>query len=68
MFLFSTRKTRERLKRAELAASAADIAAFEASQLAEVAAEERATARSPAEMAEAESRSSAERQRSTPAV
>jgi hypothetical protein len=49
-------------------ASAANIAAFEATQLAKVVADERAAARSPAELVEAESRSSAERQRSTPAV
>jgi hypothetical protein len=68
MFLFSTRTARERLKQAELMASAANIAAFEATQLAKVVADERAAARSPAELVEAESRSSAERQRSTPAV
>ena len=66
MVLLSTRRARERLKQAELTASAANIAAFEATQPAKVAAAERAAARSPAELAEAESRSSAERQRSTP--
>jgi hypothetical protein len=70
MSLFSTRRTRERLKEAELTVqrSTENIAAFEASQLAKLAADERAAARSPDELAEAESRSGAERQRSTPAV
>ena len=70
MPFFSTRRTRERLKQVELMAqrSTANIAAFETSQLAKLAHDERSAARSPVELAEAESRSSAQRQRSTPAV
>jgi hypothetical protein len=70
MSFFSTRRTRQRLKQAEFVAqrSTANIAAFEASQLAKLVDDKRAAARSPVELAEAESRSSAQRQRSTPAV
>ena len=69
-FFFSMRRTRERLKQAELMAqrSTANIAAFDARQLAKLADDERAAARSPLELTEAESRSSAQRQRLTPAV
>jgi hypothetical protein len=66
MFLFSARTKRWRLKQAALAEER--WAAFETAQLVKRAAEDNARARSPAELAEAESRSSAQRQKATPAV
>jgi hypothetical protein len=65
LYLFSTRRTRERAKRTAFEAKIAD---FEATQLAMRVADEEAAARSPAEKSEAQSRSPAERRKSTPAV
>lgn len=66
MFLFSTRMKRERLKQAALTAQR--MAAFPAAHLVQRATEDTAMARSPAQLAEAESRSMAQRQKATPAV
>jgi len=65
LHLFSTRRTRERAK---LAAFDAKIADFQTVQLALRVASEKAEAISPAEKSEAQSRSSAERRKFTPAV
>jgi hypothetical protein len=71
LHLFSTRRTRERAKQAALHAQYSSvetkIAAFQADQLAIRIADEDAAGRSPAEKSEAQSRSSAERRKSTPA-
>jgi len=72
LHLFSTRRTRERMKQAALLAESSSvetkIAAFQADQLAMRVADENAAGRSPAEKSEAQSRSSAERRKFTPAV
>jgi hypothetical protein len=73
LHLFSTRRTRERLKQAALrtecsSSESARIADFQAAQLAVQIAQEEAAAMSPGEKSEAQSRSDAERRRSTPAV
>jgi len=65
LHLFSTRRTRERAKRAAFDVKIAD---FQATQRAMRIADEEAAARSPAEKSEALSRSPAERRKSTPAV
>jgi hypothetical protein len=71
--LFSTRRTRERLKQAALRterplSESARIADFQAAQIAVRVAQEEAAAMSPGEKSEAQSRSSAEHRKSTPAV
>jgi hypothetical protein len=73
LHLFSTRRMRDRLKQATLRAEGipaetARIADFQARLLARRMADEEAEAMSPAEKSEAQSRSSAERRKYTPAV
>ena len=73
LHLFSTRRMRDRLKQAALRtqrspAETARIADFQARLLARRLADEEAEAMSPTEKAEAQSRSSAERRKHTPAV
>lgn len=70
LHLFSTRRTRERMKEAALrtersSVESAKIADFQAGQLA---LREVAAAMSPAEKSEAQGNSTAERRKSTPAV
>lgn len=73
LHLFSTRRMRDRLKQASLQtqrspAETARIADFQSRLLARRIADEEAEAMSPAEKAEAQSRSSAERRKYTPVV
>jgi len=68
LHLFSTRRTRERMKQAQHSSTETKIAAFQAGQLASRVADEEAAARSPAEKSEAQGRSSAERRKFTPAT
>jgi len=65
LHLFSTRRTRERAKRSAFETQIAD---FQTAQLALRVASEEADAISPAQKSEAQSRSSAERRKSAPAV
>ena len=66
LHLFSTRRTRERAKRAAFDAKIAD---FQAAQLSlRIANEDAAATISPAEKSEAQSRSDSERRKFTPAV
>jgi hypothetical protein len=66
LHLFSTRRTRERMKRSSV--ERAKIAAFHAGRLATMRADKEAAAMSPVQKTEAQSRSSAERRKFTPAV
>ena len=73
LHLFSTRRMRDRLKQTTLRAQhppveTAKVADFQARLLARRLADEEAETMSPAEKAEAQSRSSAERRKYTPAV
>jgi hypothetical protein len=70
--LFSTRRTRERMKHTMLRMSSssetARVADFQAAQLASRIAQEEAAAMSPGEKSSAQSRSFAERRKCSPAV